>query len=57
LRPAIVEGKDRIGDLEINLVIGKNHKGALITINDRSTWNKVESKEASVIQAKSIELL
>ena len=60
-RPAIVEEKNRIGDLEIDLVIGKNHKGALITINDRATgilyMDKVESKEARVIQAKTIELL
>jgi IS30 family transposase len=60
-RPAIVEKKDQIGDLKIDLVIGKNHKGALIIINDRATallyMDKVESKEARVIQAKTIELL
>jgi IS30 family transposase len=60
-RPAIVEEKDRIGDLEIDLVIGRHHKGALVTINDRAAgllyMDKVESKEASVIQAKTIELL
>ena len=36
-RPEIVDKKDRIGDLEIDLVIGKDHKGALLTINDRAT--------------------
>lgn len=60
-RPAIVEKKERIGDLEIDLVIGKNHKGALLTINDRASGvlklAKVESKEASVIEKKAIELL
>jgi IS30 family transposase len=60
-RPAIVEKKQRFGDLEIDLVIGKGHKGALLTINDRSTgllfMDKVPSKEASVIEAKAIELL
>ncbi len=60
-RPSIVDTKDRLGDLEIDLVIGLNHKGALLTINDRATgllfMDKVESKEASVIEAKTIELL
>lgn len=36
-RPAIVEEKSRIGDLEIDTVIGTNHKGALITIVDRKS--------------------
>jgi IS30 family transposase len=60
-RPAIVEKKSRLGDLEIDLVIGKNHKGALLTINDRASgilfMAKVQSKEASEIQQKTIELL
>jgi IS30 family transposase len=60
-RPGIVELKERIGDLEIDLVIGKGHKGALLTINDRATriliMDKVESKEAAEIEIKTIELL
>ena len=38
--------------MEMDLVIGKNHKGALLTINDRATgmlkMGYVESKEAAV---------
>lgn len=60
-RPAIVEDKNRLGDMEIDLVLGKDHKGALLTINDRASgvlfMDKVESKEASVVEAKIIELL
>jgi len=60
-RPSIVELKERIGYLEIDLVIGKNHKEALLTINDRATgvlkMAKVKSKEAEVIERKTIELL
>lgn len=60
-RPLIVDEKQRIGDLEVDLVIGKNHKGALLTINDRATgvlkMAKIESKEANEIAAKMIELL
>ena len=60
-RPAIVERKCRLGDFEIDLVIGKDYKGALLTINDRASgilfMGKVESKEAILIQQKTIELL
>ncbi len=60
-RPAIVDAKNRLGDMEIDLVIGQNHKGALLTINDRATgvlfMDKIESKEASVIELKTIALL
>ena len=34
-RPQIVEDKIRLGDFESDLIIGKNHKGALLTIIDR----------------------
>jgi IS30 family transposase len=60
-RPDIVQKKERFGDLEIDLVIGKGHKGALLTINDRATgtlfMDKIASKEARVVEAKAIELL
>lgn len=36
-RPAVVDNKSRVGDFEVDLVIGANHKGALITINERKT--------------------
>jgi transposase, IS30 family len=36
-RPEIVDEKTRFGDLEVDLIIGEHHKGALITINDRRT--------------------
>lgn len=35
-RPAIVEARSRAGDLEIDTIIGKDHKGAIITLNDRA---------------------
>jgi IS30 family transposase len=60
-RPSVVEEKQRIGDVEIDLVIGKNHKGALLTINDRATgvlkMAKINSKGAKEVQEKVIELL
>jgi IS30 family transposase len=36
-RPKIVDLKQRFGDFEIDTIIGKNHKGAIVTINDRAT--------------------
>lgn len=60
-RPLEVEKKERFGDLEIDLVIGKDHKGALLTINDRATGMvkiaKVESKESAGIEKACIETL
>jgi IS30 family transposase len=60
-RPIEVEEKQRFGDLEIDLVIGKDHKGALLTINDRATgmlqMKKIESKDAEIVKKATIELL
>jgi len=36
-RPSVVDEKSRIGDWEIDTVIGKNHKQALITVVERKT--------------------
>jgi transposase, IS30 family len=61
LRPVIVEAKERLGDFEIDLVIGKDHDGALLTANDRATgmlkMAKIDSKEARVVEQKIIEIL
>lgn len=49
-RPDIVEKRERFGDLEVDLIIGKNHKQAILTINDRASgmlkMKKVKSKNA-----------
>jgi IS30 family transposase len=49
-RPKIVEKKERFGDWEVDTIIGKNHKGALLTMVDRATGivkiKKVEKKES-----------
>ena len=36
-QPKIVEEKSRIGDWEIDTVVGKDHKGFLVTIVDRKS--------------------
>ena len=60
-RPAIVESRSRFGDLEVDLIIGKDHKGAILTINDRASgvlkMCKVESKEAHVVSQAICSLL
>jgi IS30 family transposase len=38
-RTKSVEERKIITDLEIDLMIGAGHKGALLTINDRATGN------------------
>lgn len=60
-RPGIVDEKMRFGDLEIDTIIGKNHKGAILTINDR--WSSflwmanLKGKNAKDLALKTIELL
>ena len=53
-RPKIVEEKTRKGDWEGDLVIGKNHKHALVTLVDRKTKfvriAKIKSKNAVVVK-------
>ena len=60
-RPKRIENRDLFGDLEVDLVMGKNHKHALLTINDRASgmlkMTKVESKQAPVVTAAIIDLL
>ena len=36
-RPTVVDNKARVGDWEIDTVIGANHKGAIVTIVERKT--------------------
>ena len=60
-RPKSIEKRDRIGDWEIDLVIGKSHQGAVVTIVDRLSLMtliaKVESKHAEFVTAATTSLL
>ena len=57
----VVDEKIRFGDLEIDTVIGKNHKGDLLSINDRATglvWIRLLSgKEAAPLTEATIKAL
>ncbi len=60
-RPEMVEQKTRLGDWEIDTVIGQNHQGTLVTIVDRvskfTLIKKVDSKHADVVTEATITLL
>jgi IS30 family transposase len=60
-RPHVVDDKSRIGDWEIDLVIGKGHSGALVTIVERQTSftvsTRVDDKSAKTVTAATIALL
>ena len=60
-RPPVVDEKTRIGDWEIDLVIGAKHCGALQTIVELKTRftvsKRVNDKSAKTVTATTIELL
>lgn len=60
-RPKVVDEKSRLGDWEIDTVIGKNHQGALVTIVERKSKftliKKVDSKHAEGVTSATINLL
>jgi IS30 family transposase len=60
-RPAIVESRSRIGDWELDTIIGKNHKQALVSLTERKTRytliQKVKRKTADSVADAIIKLL
>lgn len=52
-RPLIVEEKIRFGDLEADTIVGKDHKGAIVTLNDRASgmlkMKKTATREANEV--------
>ena len=60
-RPAIVDKKSRYGDWELDTIIGKNHKQAIVTITERKSKltliRKVQRKTAKLVSQAIIDLL
>ena len=60
-RPGVVDDKSRIGDWEIDTVIGKGHSGALVTVVERVTnftvSAQVDNKSADAVTRATIRLL
>ena len=56
-RPAIIGKRKRLGDMEVDLMLGKNHQGGLLVIIDRATLKtsltKIKTKASAPI-AKAI---
>jgi transposase, IS30 family len=60
-RPSVVELRERIGDLEIDTIIGQNHQGAILTINDRASgmlkMKKLNGKDAKELAHATVDIL
>jgi len=60
-RPEVINKKERFGDWEIDTIIGKNHKGAIVTIVERKSSfiliRKLKSKNAANLASETIRLL
>lgn len=60
-RPKEAEERKVFGHFELDTIIGKGHKGAIITLNERASgmlWmRKVESKDAEIVIKKLAEML
>ena len=60
-RPEIVDLKERVGDWEADLIIGKNHQGAVLTIVERVTGYSLmaitDGKKAVDVKKKMINTL
>jgi len=61
MRPKIVDTRKRVGDLEIDTIIGQNHQGAILTINERKSgfvWiKKLNGKDAIELAEKAVNTL
>lgn len=60
-RPAIVDARMRYGDYEGDTLVGKNHKGAVVTLVDRVTKmikiKALPNRQAHLVKAACISLL
>ena len=61
LRPEVVDNKERIGDWEIDTIIGANHKGALVSVVERisrfSRIDYVPKKEAELVTEAIVKMM
>ena len=60
-RPTEADQRSRYGDYEVDLIIGANHKGGLLTLNDRKTGiakiRKIRGKNAKHIAKRIVQAL
>jgi IS30 family transposase len=60
-RPLVVDEKLRFGDLEADTILGKDHKGAIVTLNDRASgmlkMKRTKTREAIEVSLAINEML
>jgi len=60
-RPSIVDSKERLGDWEVDTIIGKNHKQAIVSLTERKSYltliRKVEQRTAESVTEAVIDML
>jgi len=60
-RPAIVDARQRLGDWEVDTIIGKGHRHAIVSLTERKSrlalLRKVERKTAQAVADAVIELM
>ena len=60
-RPEVANKRERLGDWEVDLIIGKNHQGAMVTLTDRKSRftlvRKVMTKNADLVAQTVVDLL
>jgi IS30 family transposase len=60
-RPKEADDRSEFGHLEVDTIIGQNHKGAIITLNDRASgmlWmGKVDTRDAETVKIKLSQML
>ena len=60
-RPEIVDQRKRIGDWEVDTIIGKRHRQAIVTLTERKSrfalLRKVEQRKANLVSDAVIDLL
>ena len=60
-RPELVEQRERLGDWEVDTLVGKGHRGALVSLVERKSrytlLEPVERRQADLVRQASISLL
>jgi IS30 family transposase len=60
-RPAIIDTRQRMGDWELDTIIGKGHRGAIVSLTERKSrmalFRKVERKTAQAVADALIDLM
>jgi len=60
-RPKLVDKKERIGDWEVDTIIGKNHKQAIVSLTERKSYltliRKIDTRTAENVTEALIDML